>query len=109
MIDAVRVDDLDLSVEIGSLRLRNPVIAASGCYNRGVEFGRIMDVAAYGAVTLKSITRAPRLGNDMPRLLSTPCCPVSLVATSDRERPATRCHLPHQISVLGPVEILEAA
>lgn len=72
MIGAPSEDVLDLSVELGSLRLRNPIIAASGCYNRGVEFGRIMDVAAYGAVTLKSVTREPRLGNEMPRLLSTP-------------------------------------
>lgn len=71
-VTGVREDALDLSVELGALRLRNPIVAASGCYNRGDEYGRIMDVAAYGAVTLKSITREPRLGNDMPRLLSTP-------------------------------------
>jgi dihydroorotate dehydrogenase (NAD+) catalytic subunit len=72
MIDGTQTDALDLSIEIGSLRLRNPLIAASGCYNRGAEFGQIMDVSAYGAVTLKSVTREPRLGNEMPRLLSTP-------------------------------------
>lgn len=72
MIDATLPDALDLSIGLGSLRLRNPIIAASGCYNRGVEYGRIMDVSAYGAVTLKSVTREPRLGNEMPRLLSTP-------------------------------------
>lgn len=72
MIDATRPDEIDLSVELGPLRLRNPIIAASGCYNRGAEYGRIMDVSAYGAVTLKSVTREPRLGNEMPRLLSTP-------------------------------------
>jgi len=63
---------MDLTVSIGGAILRNPIIAASGCYNRGAEYGRIVDVAAYGAVTLKSITRSPRLGNDMPRVLATP-------------------------------------
>lgn len=63
---------MDMTVDIGGAVLRNPVIAASGCYNRGVEYGRVIDIAAYGAVTLKSITRLPRLGNDMPRVLSTP-------------------------------------
>src|SRR5260370_34320325 len=62
----------DTRIAIGSAVLRNPVIAASGCYNRGVEYGRITDVAMYGAVTLKSITRLPRLGNEMPRILPTP-------------------------------------
>lgn len=63
---------LDTRVVIGSAVLRNPTIAASGCYNRGAEFGAIVDVSRYGAVTLKSITRHPRLGNDMPRIATTP-------------------------------------
>ena len=62
----------DMRVAIGSAVLRNPVIAASGCYNRGVEYGRITDVSRYGAITLKSITRNPRLGNDMPRIAAAP-------------------------------------
>jgi dihydroorotate dehydrogenase (NAD+) catalytic subunit len=52
--------------------LRNPVIAASGCYNRGDEYRTITDVSRYGAITIKSITREPRLGNDMPRIAPTP-------------------------------------
>src|SRR5579864_974110 len=63
---------LDLRFNIGKAVLKNPVIAASGCYNRGAEYARIVDVGQYGAVTLKSVTREPRLGNEMPRLLSTP-------------------------------------
>src|SRR5579864_8720711 len=61
-----------MRVTIGSSVLRNPTIAASGCYNRGDEYGKIIDVSRYGAVTLKSITRHPRLGNDMPRIVPTP-------------------------------------
>ncbi|HXW51090.1 MAG TPA: dihydroorotate dehydrogenase, partial [Candidatus Acidoferrales bacterium] len=63
---------LDLRVSIGSAVLKNPTIAASGCYNRGDEFAQIVDVSRYGAITLKSITRSPRLGNDMPRVFPTP-------------------------------------
>ncbi len=63
---------LDTTVKLGSAVLKNPVIAASGCYNRGEEFGEIIDLAAWGAITLKSITRHPRLGNDMPRVFPTP-------------------------------------
>ncbi len=62
----------DLRVAIGTAVLRNPIIAASGCYNRGAEYGQIVDVSKYGAVTLKSVTRFPRLGNDMPRVFPTP-------------------------------------
>ena len=60
------------AIRIGSATLKNPVIAASGCYNRGDEFARITDVAAYGAITIKSITRHPRLGNSMPRVMPVP-------------------------------------
>jgi dihydroorotate dehydrogenase (NAD+) catalytic subunit len=63
---------LDLRVKLGSATLKNPTIAASGCYNRGDEYGAIVDVSRYGAVTLKSVTRSPRLGNDMPRVFPTP-------------------------------------
>src|ERR1700736_672805 len=62
----------DTRIAIGTAVLRNPVIAASGCYNRGTEYGKITDVSRYGAITLKSITREPCLGNDMPRIAATP-------------------------------------
>jgi len=63
---------LDMSVRIGSALLKNPIIAASGCYNRGAEYSRVTDISQYGAITLKSVTRQPRLGNEMPRTMSTP-------------------------------------
>jgi dihydroorotate dehydrogenase (NAD+) catalytic subunit len=61
-----------MRVALGGAVLRNPVIAASGCYNRGAEYGRVVDISKYGAITLKSVTRHPRLGNDMPRVIPTP-------------------------------------
>jgi dihydroorotate dehydrogenase (NAD+) catalytic subunit len=63
---------VDPTTRIGSAELKNFVIAASGCYNRGAEFARVTDVGAYGAITLKSVTRQARLGNGMPRVLPTP-------------------------------------
>jgi dihydroorotate dehydrogenase (NAD+) catalytic subunit len=63
---------IDPTTRIGKSELKNFVIAASGCYNRGAEFGRVTDVSAYGAITLKSVTLQPRLGNGMPRVLPAP-------------------------------------
>lgn len=100
VIGGVSEDALDLSVEIGGLRLRNPIIAASGCYNRGAEYGRIMDVAAYGAVTLKSVTREPRLGNEMPRLHSTP---GGLLNAIGLEGPGIEYFLSHEVPKLASV------
>ena len=63
---------VDTSVRIGTAVLKNPVIAASGCYNRGAEYARVVDVSSYGAITIKSITSQPRLGNEMPRVIPVP-------------------------------------
>ena len=64
--------DIDSAVDLGGFTLKNPVIAASGCYNRGAEYGVVVDVSAWGAVTLKSVAWEARLGNEMPRVANTP-------------------------------------
>ncbi len=63
---------VDLSTRIGGLRLRNPVLTASGCAAAGRELGRLYDVAALGAVVTKSILRDPRSGRGTPRMAETP-------------------------------------
>lgn len=54
------------------LRLRNPVIAASGCFGYGQEYAGIIDVQRLGAFVSKGITPRPRQGNPMPRIAETP-------------------------------------
>jgi len=91
---------MDLTVDIGGVVLRNPIVAASGCYNRGAEYGNIIDVSAYGAVTLKSITRLPRLGNDMPRVLATP---AGLLNAIGLQGPGIEYFIAHEAPNLGSV------
>ena len=43
---------MDLSVNIGSLALPNPLIAASGCFGYGVEYEEVVDLSALGAVAV---------------------------------------------------------
>jgi dihydroorotate dehydrogenase (NAD+) catalytic subunit len=67
----------DLSVDLApnnprELRLRNPVIAASGCFGYGEEYAGIIDVQRLGAFISKGITRERRSGNPMPRIIETP-------------------------------------
>ncbi len=64
--------DIDLSVEIGGLRLRYPTLMGSGCYGSGEEFAPFADLSKIGGIVLKSVTRLPRFGNPMPRLVHTP-------------------------------------
>ena len=64
---------VDLSVEFAGLRLRNPLVAASGTSGWGTEFERIEGFSneLLGAIVLKSTTLAPRLGNATPRIVET--------------------------------------
>jgi dihydroorotate dehydrogenase (NAD+) catalytic subunit len=57
-----------LETEICGIRLRNPVIAASGTFAYGVEFESVTDLRAVGAIIVKGLSRAPIDGNPAPRL-----------------------------------------
>tara|TARA_B100000315_G_scaffold72776_2_gene66342 strand:+ start:1592 stop:2527 length:936 start_codon:yes stop_codon:yes gene_type:complete len=63
---------MDLSVDIGSLQLRNPLIAASGCFGYGVEYADMVDLATLGGVAVKGLFLAEREGHDPPRIVETP-------------------------------------
>jgi dihydroorotate dehydrogenase (NAD+) catalytic subunit len=62
----------DLSTSVGSIRLRNPVIAASGTFGYGVEFAHLVDLNALGAFVVKGLSREPLLGAPAPRVVETP-------------------------------------
>lgn len=63
---------VDLSVDIGKLKLDNPVLTASGTFGYGTEYMPYFDVNQLGAIITKTITLEPRLGNPMPRISETP-------------------------------------
>src|SRR6187399_2189989 len=63
---------MDLSVSIGSLRIPNPLIAASGCFGYGVEYADIVDLATLGGVAVKGLFLAEREGHAPPRIVETP-------------------------------------
>src|SRR5436309_3218011 len=63
---------MDLSVTIGSLTLKNPLIAASGCFGYGVEYADIVDLSTLGAIVSKGLFLAGREGHPAPRIVETP-------------------------------------
>jgi dihydroorotate dehydrogenase (NAD+) catalytic subunit len=63
---------VDLTVDLGGLRLSNPIMTASGCFASGREMQRFVDVGSIGAVVVKSLTRLPRQGLPAPRMVETP-------------------------------------
>jgi dihydroorotate dehydrogenase (NAD+) catalytic subunit len=63
----------DLSVKIGKLTLRNPVMTASGTAGYGEELSGFYDLSGLGAIVLKGISLAPWQGNPAPRITETHC------------------------------------
>lgn len=58
----------NLEVEICGVKLKNPVIAASGTFGFGREFNEIYDISQIGGVSSKGLTLEPREGNPVPRI-----------------------------------------
>jgi len=61
----------DLSVELGRIKLSNPVIMCSGTFGYGTEYNQFYDTALLGAVTTKSYSLKQRKGNPPPRIFET--------------------------------------
>ena len=64
-------DRVDLSVQVGALRLANPIITASGTFGYGVEFAHLVDLNRLGGFVTKGISREPMEGAPAPRLRET--------------------------------------
>jgi dihydroorotate dehydrogenase (NAD+) catalytic subunit len=63
---------VDLSVNVGALRLSNPIIAASGTFGYGVEFAHLVDLNRLGGIVVKGLSLEPIAGAPAPRLCETP-------------------------------------
>jgi dihydroorotate dehydrogenase (NAD+) catalytic subunit len=63
---------VDLSVNVGALRLSNPILAASGTFAYGVEFAHLVDLNRLGGIVVKGLSLEPMAGAPAPRLCETP-------------------------------------
>jgi dihydroorotate dehydrogenase (NAD+) catalytic subunit len=90
----------DLSVELGPLRLRNPVLAASGTFGYGLEFAPFLDLEELGGFVTKGLSPRPREGNPPARITETPAGMLNTIglqnvgvdAFIDEKLPALRGH-----------------
>jgi len=64
--------EVNLSVNVGALRLSNPIIAASGTFGYGVEFAHLVDLNLLGGLVVKGLSLEPLAGAPAPRLCETP-------------------------------------
>ncbi len=63
----------DLSVQVGPLSFKNPVLTASGTFGYGREFSPVLDPGLLGGIVVKGISLEPMPGNPPPRIVETPC------------------------------------
>lgn len=59
-------------VKIGKLKLKNPVLVASGTFGYGIEYKDLVDLDKLGAIVTKTVTMEPRQGNSQPRIFELP-------------------------------------
>ncbi len=88
---------LDLAVDIGGLKLKNPVIAASGTFGFGREHSVFMDLNRLGGISVKGLTLEPRQGNKPPRVAETPAGMLNSVGL---QNPGVRAFIEKEIPFL---------
>jgi dihydroorotate dehydrogenase (NAD+) catalytic subunit len=74
----------DLSVQIGKLRLKNPVLTASGTFGYGIEYADLTDLSRIGGIFVKGTTLHPREGNNYPRMAETPSGMLNAVGLQNK-------------------------
>lgn len=75
---------VDLSVKIGKLCLKNPVMTASGTYGFGEEYADLVDLNRLGGIVVKGTTLEPRQGNPYPRMVETPSGMLNAVGLQNK-------------------------
>ena len=74
----------DLSVNIGELQMKNPVMAASGTFGYGEEFADFIDITRIGGIIVKGTTLHKREGNPYPRMAETPSGMLNAVGLQNK-------------------------
>lgn len=74
----------ELNVNIGSLKLKNPVMTASGTFGYGIEYADFMDISRLGGIFVKGTTIQPREGNAYPRMAETPSGMLNAVGLQNK-------------------------
>ncbi|MBO2520211.1 MAG: dihydroorotate dehydrogenase [Firmicutes bacterium] len=88
---------VDLSVQLGGLTLKNPVLVASGTFGYGREFAGFFDLGLLGGVMVKGISLEPWEGNPLPRMVETPAGMLNAIGL---QNPGVEHYLKHDLPFL---------
>lgn len=87
---------IDLSITLGQLHLKNPILVASGTFGYAREMVGIVDFSRLGGIIPKTVTRQPRIGNPPPRTVETPSGMLNAIGLdNDGIEHFIRHHLPY--------------
>jgi len=91
---------VDISTSLGSVRLDNPVVPASGTFGFGLEMAEVYDLNILGSISVKGTTREPRLGNPTPRIAE---CQSGLINSVGLQNPGIDAVISHELPELRKV------
>ncbi len=107
--ELVNASSVDLSVQLGRLRLANPIMVASGTFGYAREMAGLVDLGRLGAIVPKTITFRPRAGNRPPRTVETTAGLLNSIGLdNDGVDAFVRTHLPY-LAGLGTAIVVSVA
>jgi dihydroorotate dehydrogenase (NAD+) catalytic subunit len=92
----------ELSVDIGGIRLQNPVMTASGTFGYAMEFKSLIDLNRLGCAIVKGLSLSPSKGNPPPRIVETPCGMLNAIGL---ENVGLKAFIEKKIPFLSRLEI----
>ena len=97
-----REKQVDLSVDLAGVTLKNPVVVASGTFGFGREYGRFFDLYELGAICCKGLTLHPREGNPAPRIAETP---MGILNSVGLQNPGVDAFIKHELPFLRQYDV----
>ena len=88
---------VDLSVELAGVRLKNPIVVASGTFGFGREYGEFYDLSELGGICAKGLTLHRREGNPPPRIAETP---IGILNSVGLKNPGVDAFIEHELPEL---------
>ena len=97
-----REKQVDLSVDLAGVTLKNPVVVASGTFGFGREYGQFFDLSELGAICCKGLTLHPREGNPAPRIAETP---MGILNSVGLQNPGVDAFIEHELPFLRQFDV----
>ena len=97
-----REKQIDLSVDLAGVTLKNPVVVASGTFGFGREYGQFFDLSELGAICCKGLTLHSREGNPAPRIAETP---MGILNSVGLQNPGVDAFIQHELPFLRQYDV----